>query len=124
MDGKLSNVPLPSTCTIRSVLVLNDFQQPPPSTRPAINGYTVSYKTNEAVLMYTTNDTVFIMEIKVLNVFNLTVFAFNILGKGEEIGVTSELSIYTIPSILDDAVCKLFSVFIHTFINIYNCTTS
>ena len=91
MDGKFSKIPIP--CVVRFVLVLNYFQPPPTSTRPPVIGYMVSYNMNETVQMYTTNDTVFTIEIPVPNVFNLTVFAFNILGKGEGIDVNSELSV-------------------------------
>ena len=72
------------------MLVLNYFQPPPPSTRPPVIQYTISYTSYETVQMNVTSDTEFDIEITFANILILTVSALNVLGKGEGNDITSE----------------------------------
>ena len=66
------------------------FQPPPPSARPHVMGYIISYHSYQNIQTYLTSDTKLIKEVPVPTIFILNVCAVNILGKGEGNNVTSE----------------------------------
>ena len=71
-----------------------ELQPPPPSSRPPVVAYSVSFSGADTMQIYETNDTYFVVESVPTNLFTFAVAAVNVLGVGEESNLTISSELY------------------------------
>ena len=80
---------------IRSYLTCSpELQPPPPSSRPPVVAYTISFSGAETMQINETNDTYVVVESVPTNLFTFAVAAVNVLGVGEESNLTISSELY------------------------------
>ena len=84
MDGEFIKL----ECIISCLTCSPELQPPPPSSRPPLLGYSVSFSGAETMQINETNDTYFVVESVSTNFFTFTVAAVNVLGVGKESNLT------------------------------------